>query len=123
MDVVLVNVAGLALIWLIVWYFWLSSNAATATAITTTGAQEALVVVSGGYSPDTIRVEAGRPVRLIFERQEADPCSERVIFDSLGVTADLPEGEMVPVEFTATEPGDHEFTCQMGMLRGKVIVT
>ncbi|HSF85436.1 MAG TPA: cupredoxin domain-containing protein [Acidimicrobiia bacterium] len=123
MDVVLVNVAGLALIWLIVWYFWLSSNAATATAITTTGAQEALVVVSGGYSPDTIRVEAGRPVRLIFERQEADPCSERVIFDSLGVAADLPEGELVPVEFTATEPGDHEFTCQMGMLRGKVIVT
>ncbi len=123
MDVVLVNVAGLALIWLIVWYFWLSSTAGTAAAITTTGAQEALVVVSGGYSPDTIRVEAGRPVRLIFERQEADPCSERVIFDSLGVAADLPEGELVPVEFTVAEPGDHEFTCQMGMLRGKVIVT
>ena len=123
MDVVLVNVMGLALIWLIVWYFWLSSSAGTAAAITSTGAQEVLVVVRGGYSPDTIRVEAGRPVRLMFERQEADPCSERVIFDSLGVTADLPEGEMVPVEFTATEPGDHEFTCQMGMLRGKVIVT
>ena len=123
MDVVLVIVMGLALIWLIVWYFWLSSSAGTAAAITSTGAQEVLVVVRGGYSPDTIRVEAGRPVRLMFERQEADPCSERVIFDSLGVTADLPEGEMVPVEFTATEPGDHEFTCQMGMLRGKVIVT
>ncbi|NIV49390.1 MAG: cupredoxin domain-containing protein [Gammaproteobacteria bacterium] len=123
MDVVLVNVMGLALIWLIVWYFWLSSTAGTAAAVTTTGTQEALVVVSGGYSPDTIRVEAGRPVRLIFERREADPCSERVIFDSLGVTADLPEGEAVPVDFTPTEPGDHEFTCQMGMLRGKVIVT
>ena len=123
MDVVLVNMMGLALIWLIVWYFWISSTTGTTAATTTTGAQEALVVVSGGYSPDTIRVEAGRPVRLIFERQEADPCSERVIFDSLGVAADLPEGELVPVEFTATEPGDHEFTCQMGMLRGKVIVT
>jgi plastocyanin domain-containing protein len=80
-------------------------------------------VVSGGYSPDTIRVEAGRPVRLVFERQEADPCSEMVIFDSLGVTAELPEGDLVPVEFTPNEPGELEFTCQMGMLRGKVIVT
>ncbi len=123
MDVVLVNVAGLALIWLIVWYFWLSSSAGTAAAITTTGVQEAVVVVNGGYSPDTIRVEAGRPVRLMFNRQEADPCSERVIFDDFGISADLVEGEIVPVEFTPTEPGDYEFACQMGMLRGKVIVT
>lgn len=123
MSVFIVNIAGLALIGLIVWYFWLSKPQGTAAAFMSGGIQEAFVVVKGGYSPDTIRVEAGRPVRLLFNRQEADPCSEKVIFDAFGVSADLPEGETVPVEFTPSDPGDYEFACQMGMLRGRVIVT
>lgn len=28
----------------------------------------------------------------------------------------LPEGEIVPVEFTPEKPGECEFTCQMGKL-------
>lgn len=81
------------------------------------------MIVRSGCSPDTIRVQAGRPVRLVFDRQEADPCSERVVFDAFGVSAELPTGTDVPVEFTPTQPGEYEFACQMGMLRGKVIVT
>lgn len=123
MDVAFVNVAGLGLIWLIVWYFWLSSSEGTVATVTAGGTQETRVVVQGGYSPDTIQVRSGRLVRLIFERREADPCSERVVFDSLGLSADLPEGDLVPVEFTPAEPGVYEFACQMGMLRGKVIAT
>ncbi len=123
MSVIIVNLIGLGLIAWIVWYFWLSSPAGTAAAVSTGGVQEAFIVVKGGYSPDTVQVEAGRPVRLMFNRQEADPCSEKVILDAFGVSADLPEGDIVPVEFTPTELGDYEFACQMGMLRGKVIVT
>ena len=123
MDVVLVNLAGLGLIGLIVWYFWLSTSTGTAAAVTTGGIQETRVTVHGGYSPDTIRVQAGRPVRLIFDRQEADPCSERVVLDAFGISAELPTGTDVPLEFTPTQPGEYEFACQMGMLRGKVIVT
>ena len=123
MDVAFVNLAGLGLIWLIVWYFWLSSSKGTVAALTAEGTQETRVVVQGGYSPDTIQVRAGRSVRLIFDRRDADPCSERVVFDSLGLSADLPEGDLVPVEFTPAEPGVYEFACQMGMLRGKVIAT
>ena len=123
MDVVLVNLAGLGLIGLIVWYFWLSTSTGTAAAVTTGGVQETRVTVHGGYSPDTIRVQAGRPVRLVFDRQEADPCSERVVLDAFGISAELPTGTDVPLEFTPTKPGEYEFACQMGMLRGKVIVT
>jgi len=36
--------------------------------------------------------------------------------------ADLPTGVEVPVEFLPERPGEYEFACQMGMLRGKVIV-
>jgi plastocyanin domain-containing protein len=123
MNVIVVNLIGISLIGLIVWYFWLSKPQATATARSAGGVQEIDIVVKGGFSPDTIKVEAGRPVRLVFKRQEADPCSEKVILDAFGVSADLPEGDAVPVEFTPTESGDYEFACQMGMLRGKVIVT
>ena len=123
MDVVLVNLAGLGLITLIVWYFWLSKPTGTLAGVTGDGVQEAFIVVKGGYSPDTIRVTAGRPVRLVFNRQESDPCSERVVFDAFGVSAELPQGSNVPVVFTPTEAGSYEFACQMGMLHGKVVVS
>jgi plastocyanin domain-containing protein len=122
MDVVAVNVVGLGLIGLIVWYFWLSKPTGSVAAVTADGVQEAFIVVKGGYSPDTIRVAAGTPVRLVFNRQEADPCSERVVLDAFGLSAELPQGSNVPVEFTPQEAGSYEFACQMGMLRGKVVV-
>jgi plastocyanin domain-containing protein len=123
MSVIVVNLIGLALIGLIIWYFWLSKPRAATAAITDGGVQVVPIVVKGGYSPDTIQVEAGRPVRLVFNRQESSPCSEKVILDAFGTSADLPEGTDVSIEFTPTERGDYEFACQMGMLRGKVIAT
>ena len=123
MNVIVVNAIGAGLILLIIWYFWLSKPEGSVASVTAGGVQEAFIVVKGGYSPDIVRVEAGRPVRLMFSRQEADPCSEKVVFDAFGVSADLPEGMNVPVEFTPEEPGEFEFACQMGMLRGKVIVS
>jgi len=123
MSPIIVNLIGVGLIALIVWYFWFSKSKAAKIAATADGVQEAFIVVKDGYSPDTIQVEAGKPVRLMFNRQESSPCSDKVILDAFGVSADLPEGETVPVEFTPPTPGDFEFACQMGMLRGKVIVT
>lgn len=123
MNVVLVNLLGLALIALVVWWFWLSESAGAQATVTATGVQETRVRVAGGYDPDVVRVEAGRPVRLVFHREEASPCSERVVFDAFGVSADLPTGVDVPVQFIPPEPGEYEFTCQMGMLRGKVVAT
>ncbi|MBN9390903.1 MAG: cupredoxin domain-containing protein, partial [Chloroflexi bacterium] len=48
--------------------------------------------------------------------------SEMVVFGDFGKSARLPEGETVPVEFLPDQPGEYEFTCQMGMFRGKLIV-
>jgi plastocyanin domain-containing protein len=46
-----------------------------------------------------------------------------VIFNDFGKSAQLPTGETVPIEFLPEKPGEYEFTCQMGMLRGKLIVS
>lgn len=121
MNVILVNFIGIGLITLIVWYFWLSHSKGQAAAVSR-GIQEARIIVKGGYAPDTIELETGVPARLVFNRQESDPCSEKVLLDGFGLSADLPEGDDVTVEFTPTEPGTYEFACQMGMLRGKLVV-
>ena len=117
-----VNLAGLSASAWIAWYFWFQRKEGVAAAVVG-GVQEVAVTVKGGYDPDTIVVKAGRPVRLKFTRQESSMCSEMVVFDGIDRSAKLPEGETVAVEFTPDAPGEIPFQCQMGMLRGKVVVT
>ncbi len=121
LDTVFVDLVGLATIGAIIWYFWLSKSRGVLAAVSG-GVQSALIVVKGGYTPDTIVVERGRPVRLVFRREESALCSERVILPAFDRSAVLPEGEEVPIEFIATEPGEYPFACQMGMLRGRIVV-
>ena len=122
LDNVIVTVAGLALIGGIVWFFWGPRKEGYRAPLTSVGYQEAMVLVKGGYAPDTIIVRAGKPVRLNFRREESSACSEMVVLGDFGKSAKLPEGELVPVEFLPKEAGTYEFTCQMGMLRGRLVV-
>jgi plastocyanin domain-containing protein len=117
-----VDVAGLAAIAWIVWFFWLSRRPGVAVAAVA-GVQEVRIRVKGGYDPDVIVVRRGVPVRLHFTRQESALCSETVVFDQLGRSEKLPEGKTVTVAFTPEETGEIPFQCQMGMLRGRVVVT
>lgn len=119
---IIVNLLGLGLIALIVWYFWLYRREGVQVA-EVSGVQEARIKVKGGYDPDIIVVRKDKPVRLHFNRQESAMCSEMVIFDQIGQSARLPEGETVTIEFIPQQRGEISFQCQMGMLRGKVIVT
>lgn len=119
---VAVNLIGLALIAWVVWYFWIFKKEGVSVA-EVAGVQEINVLVKGGYDPDVIVVKKGKPVRLHFTRQESALCSEMVIFEKLGQSAKLPEGESVTVEFTPQQTGEIPFQCQMGMLRGKVVVS
>lgn len=118
---IVVTLGGVAVTLLIVWYFWLSRKPGTRVALNAAGVQEVDVTVQGGYTPDRIVVKAGKPVRLNFRREETSACSEMVVFGDLNKSATLPTGMTVPVEFTPPKPGEYEFTCQMGMLRGKLI--
>ncbi len=118
----IVTLTGLALIAFIVWFFWLKRETGTRAAATSGGYQEAMILVKGGYTPDVIVVEHGKPVRLNFRREETAACSEMVLFPDFNKSTRLPTGETVPVEFLPDKPGEYEFACQMGMLRGKLIV-
>ena len=119
---ILVMLVGLALIVGIAWFFWGPRQGGVRAATSSSGYQEAMVLVKGGYTPDVIVVQHGKPVRLNFRREETAACSEMVVLADFNKSARLPEGETVSVEFLPEQPGEYEFACQMGMLRGKLVV-
>ncbi len=116
-----VSALGLAAVTWVLWYFLFSRRPAAA-ARQTRGVQEIAITVKGGYSPDTILVQAGKPVRLLFYRDETADCSERVVFEHFSINARLPAFETTSIEFTPTEPGEYPFRCGMSMLKGLLVV-
>lgn len=115
---------GLGAIAWVNWYFF-HARPATASAVAhpaAGGVQEVEIQVKGGYSPSTVRVRHGRPVRLVFDRQEASSCSEELVLGDFGIRRFLAPFQKTVVELTPNEPGTHDFTCGMGMLHGRLEV-
>jgi Cu+-exporting ATPase len=102
------------------WYFFGPKSSRRADLAD--GVQVAIVTVKGGYSPSLVEVQAGTPVRLLFDRQESGDCSSRVVFADFKINQTLPAYATTAVEFTPTEPGDFEFACGMNMLHGRLRV-
>jgi plastocyanin domain-containing protein len=117
----IVTLAGLAAVVWVNWYFFLAERgAATPAEVVPEGPQRVRIEVKGGYSPAVVRVEAGRPVRLEFHRNETSSCTEEVVLPDFGIRTYLPAHRTTPVSFTPSE-GTYEFTCGMGMVRGRII--
>ena len=118
-----VTAAGLGAIVWVLWYFlWSRGPRPAAAAAIMDGVQEVHVTVKGGYTPDTIVVRAGQPVRLQFYRDETADCSERVVFEDFGIDTALPAFQTTAVEFTPQDAGEYRFRCGMNMLKGLLVV-
>lgn len=120
-----VTVSGAAAIVWVLWYFLYSRGSAVAAAVAQGRGgevQDVRITVKGGYTPDTIVVQAGKPVRLRFYRDETADCSERVVFERFGIDQMLPPFQTTTVEFTPTEAGEYAFRCGMSMLKGLLVV-
>ena len=120
----LVVAAGFAAIAWVIWYFFMAERGVASVVVAASGAagrQEVAITVRGGYSPSTVRVVAGQPVRLTFDRQENSSCSEEVVFPDFGMRRFLPQDQRTVVDITPPAPGTYEFTCGMGMLHGRII--
>lgn len=119
----LINLLGLALIALIVWWFWLyrpaepSANLAPASS-----AELSILVENGVYLPARIQLPAKKPVTLKFLRKDPSPCAEMVLFDDLNLSQELPLDQLTDVALPALAPGHYSFTCQMRMYRGELVV-
>lgn len=116
---ILVNVIGLIFIFLVIWWFWLNKKSKDAVKA---DSQMTIKVADGVYSPAVIKMKLGNTIILRFIREEENPCAEKVIFADFNQSADLPVGKPVDLSITPDKKGEFEFTCQMGMYRGKLIV-
>ncbi|MBF9238651.1 cupredoxin domain-containing protein [Hymenobacter sp. BT683] len=119
---IIVTLTGLALVAFVVWYFFFSARQTASAVSSSSGVQEVDITVKGGYSPDVIEVERGKPVQLSFYRDEENSCSEEVLFPDFSIRRDLPAFKTTLVELLPDKPGRFEFTCGMGMLRGSLVV-
>ena len=115
----MVNIAGLLVILLIIWWFWLSQP----KVVKQQSELLEVIVDNGVYTPAHIQVEQGNPLTLRFIRKDASPCAEKVIFDELNISADLPLDQPLDLHIPTQTPGSFDFTCQMQMYRGKLTVT
>jgi plastocyanin domain-containing protein len=119
---ILVTAFGLGLAAFVIWYFFFSARQTASAVSTSSGVQEVDITVKGGYSPDVIEVEHGKPVQLSFYRDEENTCSEEVLFPDFSIRRDLPAFKTTLVELLPEKPGTDPFTCGMGMLRGSLVV-
>lgn len=115
----LVNIAGILVIAFIFWWFWLAKPK---PKISRQNDVIEVVAENGAYLPSFIQAQKGQALTLRFIRKDANPCAEKVIFSDLNKSADLPLNEPQDITLTIDKPGNYEFTCQMGMYRGKLLI-
>lgn len=95
----------------------------SSNATVTDGVQvvEMAVKSSGVYSPSTLRVQKGVPVRWVVNRDDWVGCANSLVLPAFGINERLSPGENI-IEFTPSRAGTFAFSCAMGMVRGTMIV-
>lgn len=79
-------------------------------------------VVGSGYSPNYFTVKKGIPVKWKIDGVNVFGCQAYLVVPKLGIQKTIVEGEQI-VEFTPDETGFINFSCGMGMYRGRIEVT
>lgn len=122
MTDMLVVISSLALIGLIVWWFFMKPDAEVVAAEIIGDQQTITVVVSGGYTPNKILLKQGVPAKLVFNRKDASSCFDEVVLPDFGVQRKLPVNKSLTIEVTPDKAGRYTYSCGMHMFFGEVIV-
>lgn len=103
-----------------------TATEASAPAPTATSAAEVqtidLTVSGGDYQPASFNVQAGKPVRLNVTRDDKPTCGDVLTIPSQNISKPIAVNQVTTIEFTPQKAGDLEFTCGMGMMKGKIVV-
>ena len=119
---IIVTLVGAGLLAFVGWFFFLAPHRVAAAVSSSAGVQQVDIVVKGGYSPNVIEVEHGKPVQLNFYRDEDGTCSEELLLPDFNIRRDLAPFKTTAIEFLPKQAGTFEFTCGMHMLRGSLVV-
>ncbi len=114
----IINLLGLLLIALIVWWFWIYKPAEVIVDKSTI----TVMVENGTYEPSRIRLPARQSTTLRFIRKDASPCAATVVFADLEISEELPLNKPKEISLPPLDAGEYHFSCQMQMYRGELIV-
>lgn len=78
-------------------------------------------VVTSGYIPNYFAVKKGIPVKWRIQGENVFGCQAYFVVPKLGIQKTIEPGENL-IEFTPTETGFINFSCGMGMYRGRIEV-
>lgn len=115
---IFINLTGIGLIGLIVWWFWLYKPKEAELS----DSDFVITVENGTYSPSRIKVPAGSSVEINFLRKDPSPCSETLLIPDLQVSDTLPLNKIKTISLPALTAGEYAFHCQMQMYRGQISV-
>ncbi len=115
---IIVNIAGLGLILLIVWWFWLYK----AQEVEFVPGTIKVIVEDGTYQPSRIKLAAGESATLQFLRKDSNPCAGTVLFSDFEISEELPIDTVKSITLPVLAKGEYEFNCQMKMYRGTLLV-
>ncbi len=119
---IIVTLVGVGLLAFVGWFFFLAPHRVAAAVSSSAGVQQVDIMVKGGYSPNVIEVEHGKPVQLNFYRDEEGTCSEELLLPDFNIRRDLAPFKTTAIAFLPKQAGTFEFTCGMHMLRGSLVV-
>jgi sulfite exporter TauE/SafE len=74
-----------------------------------------------GYSPNIFTIKKGQPVKWVIKSTTSLSCAAYLVMPKYGISKSLRTGENI-ITFTPVETGEIQFSCSMGMYRGKFIV-
>ena len=114
----IINVLGLLLVGLIIWWFWLYKP----REVSARDSVLTVIVEDGSYQPSRIKLPANQPATLQFLRKDASPCAALVLFSELDISEELPLNQYKSIGLPAMKPGEYAFNCQMQMYRGTLVV-
>jgi len=79
-------------------------------------------VTARGWSPASFVLKKDVPVRWVIDGKQITGCNNAIVVPKLGLEFPIKPGEQV-IEFTPTEAGTIPWSCWMGMIQGRFIVT
>jgi plastocyanin domain-containing protein len=113
-----INLAGIALIALIIWWFWIYQP----PSITLQTGVVDVIVKDGVYHPSKIKISANKDAIVTFTRRDPSSCAETLLIPDLEINATLPLNKEVSVVIPASPQGCYAFHCQMKMYIGELII-
>lgn len=99
---------------------YLETETSEAAEPTEGSTEQTIAVLANGYSPNTLTVPAGRPVKLSLETNGVYGCTSVFRIPKLRIDKTLPPTGTTTIAATFPKPGTYTFSCGMGMYSGTI---